>query len=433
MDCFRTAVLARFGRGSDSRRLLLQLASRSLETNRYFIFEIFYDFFANDFCMFVAFEEITPVERQGYTFCFARTIRYLGPRPAYRAMLDRDLALNGPSVWHAIATGHIDWLGGNHGAADEAYRYARDLAMAWGVTPYHFDCGIMTWLTQSEAEKLLVMGTLPAPALPTSNFVFDEESISRGAEIVFVIGCDAGYFRFVPTFLASVLRSRQMSGSRARVAVHCHIANPQDHQLAFLRELAAWLRRKAPELTVGFSFNDATYKERAYYTCLRFLVLPEVLRRYGCGAIAVDVDSAITPEFFRSLELLKSHSFGLRAYTFPPNSRKQHNGEPWAIGAHPTYVECSDQGLKFASFLQHYVQTAYDPKLLTNWCIDQCAIGRAYDLMIGDDVSIRLLNFAHVPSLYELPDDFGGKEEFITHKGSISTENFHIFLTELTN
>lgn len=421
--CFRTAAHRRFTNSSELESIIQQIDSHDIESNRYFIFQLFYDTFPDDFCMFVSFEAVKDLERQGYTFCFARSILYLGSHPGCQYFLDLDFSLNGASVWHCIASGKIAWLYGNKDQADAAFRQGRDLAMTWGVVPYHFDCGIMAWLTRTEALALLQPAKTLGAVLSITDFKFSSAESERSFDIAFVVGCDTGYFRFLPNFIFSVLYARIISRSQARVIIHCHVADPSDIQISYLKEINDFFIQNSLNVCIRTSFNKSQFQEAAYYTCLRFLVLPEVLEKYRCAAVAVDVDSTITPEFFHKLDSILENDFGFRAFTFPPNSRRPVAGEPWAIGAHPTFVNFREIGLEFAYFLQKYVQHAYNPKWFTNWCIDQCAIGRGYDLLIAENPEIRLMNFAYVANLYELPDG-AGKDAFLEGHGGISTDNF---------
>jgi hypothetical protein len=209
--------------------------------------------------------------------------------------------------------------------------------------------------------------------------------------------------------------------------VHLHLADATPAHRAAVADMDSALAALVPGLRLSLSDAKAAFRETAHYTCLRFLALPAVLARYRCPAVAMDIDALAVPGFFAALAGLAGQDLGLRAYTFDAGWR-QVGGEPWSIGAHPTYVADSPLGRRFAAFLVRYIDAAYDPALPTNWTIDQCAIAQAYDLLVRGDAAARVANLAHAAPLTLLPDAFGGKQAMLEADGLVTPENFRVRL-----
>ncbi len=410
-SAFVSAARARFPPGGLRTRKRDALRAGA---SRYEAFIAFYDDFADDFCRFAVPRAVAPSERQGYFHAMDRACRTLGPDEA-EALLEADRALNGETAWGCVNLGHRRWIAGERDAADAHYRRAREIAARDGLKPYHFNCGTLVWLPRGEAAALL---DAEPPATGLSH------GFAPGpAELAFVVGCDPNYFLFFPKLLLSAVAAHRRSGSAVPVVVHCCLSDPTELQAAFLREAAALLARLSPLVSLGWSTGPAAHRHPDWYTGLRFLALPDVIAHHGCAAVALDVDCALLPEFFAAAPRLLDQDFALRMYAFDESFR-QVSGEPWSIGAHPTHVGAGPAGRRFAAFLRAYLHAAYDPALVTNWTIDQCAIAQGYDLIVRPDRSLRVLNLAREAPGYRLPEEDGGKAAFLHAGGAVTMANF---------
>lgn len=397
--------------------------------NRFAVFRIFYNAFEHRFCCFLLPRKVKPAEQQDYAFCFARVVNELRPVPAWLPVLEQERQLNSDSMWYWLALGHVHWIAGRRDEADTAYRQCRNRAIEQQIIPYHFDCGAMVWLKRSEVEALLSPGDPPG-LMSTAGWRYTvmPRPLGREPKLVFVLGVDQRYFVFFPKFLLSVVQSMLACECRHPAAVHVHVADPLPQQVAFLDAVAVSVPQAVPDLSVSFSTGPAAFKDPSYYTCLRYLVMPEVLARYPCGAMALDVDSLLAREFFDRLPEITSFDFALRMYNFSPQTGEQSGGEPWSIGAHPTYVANTPLGRDFARLMRNYVSAAYDPALPTNWTVDQCALAQAYHLLVRGRPDCRVLNIAHYPQVYHLPHEFGGKQGLLDFGGPVTMANFHQLL-----
>ncbi len=421
-EAFLAAAKAYFPLGEERTRKRAELRAYDPAKNRFAAFSIFYGLFESSFCCFLLMRKVLPDEHQPYDFCVARACAFLGHSPVTEELLEGDRGVNGETAWYHVNMGHYRWLTDDRDAADQHFRLAREIAIRDRLTPYHFNCGLLVWLTLAESQRLLT-NPKPPSRISTEAWTqsFDEPPSPR-ADTVIVVGCDQHYFRFFPKFLLSVLRAHSIGGGGTPVALHCHVADPEPRQMTFLKEIRDELAQKGKPVRVSFGFSQSTFREASYYTCLRFLALPDVLDFYRCGALVMDIDSELEPAFFTRREEIAKFDAGLRMYSFDPKTRRQVGAEPWSIGAHPTYVSATPAGRRFADFLSAYIRAAYDPSLVTNWTIDQCAIARGYDLIFRPTPERTVLNFAHFEAISRLPP--GSKEAFLMEGGLIDLNNF---------
>jgi hypothetical protein len=427
-EAFVAAARAHFPSGELRRRMHAELRAYDAGENRFAALQILDEAFDNAFRCFVMLQRVRPAEHKAYEASVSLACAWLGHSAATAAILEHDRAINGDSIWYHVNLGHFDWLAGRRDAADRHYRCVREIAIRDKLSPCHFNAGAVIWLTTAESERLL---TRPAPRreMPLASDWSDRFGMRCAAltEIVFVVGCDGNYFAFFPKFLLSVVRAYHAGGRGRQTAVHCHMADPKPGQIEFLQWAADWLGSVQPGVKLSFGSSISAHRLGAYYTCLRFLALPAVMDWYETGVLAMDIDSELDPDFFEHLDLIRRHDAGLRMYSFSPQTKRQVGGEPWSIGAHPTYLAYTQVGRRFAAFLAAYIEAAYDATSVANWTIDQCAIARAYDLILRPSIErdtgdATVLNFAYQPSISRLPE--AGKLAFLNEDGGVTTDNF---------
>ena len=394
-------------------------------TNRYAIIEVFYSDFQHAFCCFPILRKVSPIDNQCYEYCMARACNYLRSSPALAEMLELDRQLNGATFWYHVNMGHHHWLHNQRDSADPHFRQARKIAVRTGLRPYHFNCGTMVWLPRHETEALHAgRGPLyPPMSAPDWRYQFYGGPDLR-VDMVIVVGCDRRYFQYFPNFLLSAIKAQGKSDAGPRIAVHCHVADPQQDQTDFLEQCMGDLNHPPCMLQLSYSPGPAQFNDPSYYTCLQFLALPDIMAFYRCGVLVMDIDATVSAGFANFCPHIGTFDFGLRMFSFARDSNRQVAGQPWSIGAHLTYVSDTLIGRQFARFLGDYILAAYDPKLPTTWTIDQCAIAQGYDLMLRDRPEHKVLNFAFYDQLSHLPQEYGGREQFLLAGGSITPANF---------
>lgn len=405
LTAFHGAAQTAFG-ACDAEQKAETIARALASANRFSVFEVFYSNFSSDFCFAVACLPITPAEVQGYAFCLDRLCASgIWPRPAIRAILNRDETLNGASYWSQVNAGHQFWLDGDRHQADIAYAHARLLAKLTGLTPYHFNCGVLVWLPVSKARKL-AEGSLDGALSGAAPVSWAFPDVAREwPDHVVSVHCDPENFAHFPRFLASLCRAHAAFGGAAACVLHCHLADPSDELIRMLQEIAARIAHTYPKLRLAFSHGVPAFHERGYATCLRFLTLAALLEHYDAGVLVLDIECLVEEELFELLPNVSSHQFGMWKHTFDENDQ-QIRGEPWSITSYPIYISNSPIGQRFTDFAVRYIHSAYDPSLATNWTIDLVVLAQAHSLIV-QGTRATVLNLARSAKLVRFPFELG--------------------------
>ncbi|WP_215745200.1 hypothetical protein [Gluconobacter sp. P1C6_b] len=371
--------------------------------------------------------------RQAYGHRFEETSLRLGEKPR-QALLELDRRFNGDSYWSALCSGHQFWLAGNVDAADEQYAAAKALTIRTGLMPIHYNCGVLSWLGGAAREGM----EQPVPDRLGMGGWDWEASIAPGPvpgaqlpALCLVFGCDSGYFRFLPKLLLSLLRvcaSRPDPAFRIRLCLG--IDTPTPEQLAFMRELMDAVSKRDFGLDVTLAHGRLTWRDAATYTAIRYLMLPEVVRRYPCPVITADCDGYFPKDFLTLFDDLRNTAdYGFRLYAYNHEGR-QTFGEPWGFGAGISWFGETDRLPEIAAFLHDYLQVAYDPANPTNWCIDQCALVQSFRRFVAprwNDLRIRFMDEG--TPLMVMPHHVGGKEELLRRDGTVSMQDVRAFLS----
>lgn len=256
--------------------------------------------------------------RQAYGHCFEETSVRLGEKPR-QALLELDRRFNGDSYWNTLCSGHQFWLAGNVNAADSQYAAAKALSIRTGLMPIHYNCGVLSWLSGNACEGM----EQPVPDRLGMGEWHWEASVAPAAQcpaLCLVFGCDAGYFRFLPKLLLSLLRvcaSRPDPAFRIRLCLG--IDTPTPEQLAFMRELINAVSQRDFGLDVTLAHGRLTWRDAATYTAIRYLMLPEVVRRYSCPVITADCDGYFPDDFLTLFDDLRNTAdYGFPALCLQP-------------------------------------------------------------------------------------------------------------------
>lgn len=112
----------------------------------------------------------------------------------------------------------------------------------------------------------------------------------QGIEAVYFVACDAKYFHL---FAAAMLKSLIIFG-KLHAAVHIHLINPTPEVIADVARLGLGSALPVVWSKETVEIDDlSTSQRRTYYSSSRFLLLPELRRRYNVPIIAADVDQLI--------------------------------------------------------------------------------------------------------------------------------------------
>jgi len=301
----------------------------------------------------------------GFLFCHEMlgvllTYRLRAPVKAIDAALP-DTSVYKPSALYQA--GCADLLDGDE---DSAFaRFARFKAMVAGRTDLpigadsHFNIAYRQGSLIEDAgfveelvEPAAVMRRLPPrvdagePRLGTRPYVL-------------AAACDRRYFeRFAPGFVASAART--MPGA----TLHFHVMEPDAAGRALFADLAA----SAPALGLNLSTEaESPFKSGAYYAAARFLIGPDLLRRYARPLVLLDADV----EFEQALDPVIAAAAGSDFACF------RHDGAG-PCSRYPAVLSVAQPQAGGAIFLERirlFVLAKLQIEWPFNWMLDQAALG----------------------------------------------------------
>jgi tetratricopeptide (TPR) repeat protein len=172
------------------------------------------------------------------------------------------------------------------GAFDEADAlFARDLRV-------RCDNGKFTW---TRCIRLPLPGRplgaeAPATPVPPGREIwFAAPAQPEGLRAVYAVAADSAYLcRFARPLAASLARS-----GGGGLLLHVHAINPDQEARSVLAELgrgpaAIGISEEAVDLS-----DWAEDARRSYYSCVRFLILPELLARHAVPVVVADIDQML--------------------------------------------------------------------------------------------------------------------------------------------
>lgn len=207
----------------------------------------------------------------------------------------------------------------------------------------------------------------------------DEGPTRLGARpYVLAAACDARYFeRFAPGFVASAART--MPGA----TVHFHVMEADAGSRALFAELAA----AAPDLSLNLSTETASpFKSGAYYASARFLIGPDLLRRYDRPLVLLDADI----EFEQALDPLIAAVAGSAFACF----RHEGAGPCSRYPAVLSVTQAQPAGEILLERIRLFVLAKLEIEWPFNWMLDQAALGSVirWARKTRTDLSVGVLN-----------------------------------------
>jgi hypothetical protein len=291
------------------------------------------------------------------------------------------------------------------------------------IMPAHFNSGIMTWVPSIEStvphsnDSNDWIGITPWHITSST----DEKLIDKQTVPIILVACDNKYFKYFPKLFLSIVRLANKN--LRKIAIHLHIDDPQDSILFFLKRIIDNEIRCLENIYFSMSVSNLRHKDPSIFTCLRFLCLPDVLSRGYRYNFVFDIDDILGEDFFIKMEQVKDYDCALHMHNFDKNF-KQFCGEPWSINASQIYIKSSPKMLDFAQNIKSLIEISYDPKLPTNWTIDQNALGRAYKILARNNENLRVWNIHNQGSFSVMPHTIGGKDALMLQGEVVTIENF---------
>lgn len=281
--------------------------------------------------------------------------RVPGWRNVIDALLDAEIS-NGATVSVLSNLGHSRVA--EDAIPDAIDQYARASRLAEGQALIHFARGVHTAKLANDVVRLAPVG------------------VSQGKqgdvpELVHLFACDAQYFKlFAPALVASSARQK----GDVQLLIHAHIIDPDAESLALAARLNAELglvytSEKSPPSIAQYLVK------RAYFTCARFLVAPQLLRDYHCSVLITEADCLINWKWSDLKTYIADADVGhVRSSMW--------NWVPWTrIPAGLVLFAASDQGIEHADFVARFIRHAFE-----------CEGGGEADLWTVDQVALWLAN-----------------------------------------
>ncbi len=156
-----------------------------------------------------------------------------------------------------------------------------------------------------------------------------------------------------------------------RLLIHSHIIDPDSESLALAERLNAefglvFTTEKSPS-----TINQWMVK-RAYLTCARFLVAPELLREHRCPVLITEADCLIN----WSWPDIKNHIADADVGYLQSS---MWNWVPWTkIPAGICFFGASETGVEHADYVARFIRHAFESEgsgAADLWTVDQVACG----------------------------------------------------------
>ncbi|MXV44198.1 hypothetical protein GS501_03915 [Saccharibacter sp. 17.LH.SD] len=366
--------------------------------------------------------EIPQKDRALYSNYFEYVIKNLLPSQK-EDYVNRDVLYNGASYWTEINKGHNAWLSGHRAAADIHYENAKNFALRDAISPVHYNSGIFSWLSEKTSHDLDTQHI--DDIFGISSWSWHESHYPSGQahkepELGIVFGCNSGYFDFIPKLLLNLLKAKQgKQCGRIRLCLGIH--DPTPKHVTFLHHIQKALSETDFGIDITFLTGTLAHADGAAFTAIRYLILPRIANTYSCPIITADCDGYFPTNFIELWENLRESSdYGFRLYAYDKTGKQTH-GEPWGFGAGISYFGEKSLLPSIATFLHNYIQRAYSPQNVTNWCIDQCALVQAFQKFIAPRWEQLRVHFMDENTpLMIMPHHVGGKRELLLHGGVVS-------------
>lgn len=293
---------------------------------------------------------------------------------------DEDVIKNGERPWSSLYLGAIQFYKNN---VDESLSYFEKASAL--SDPYNTNYPIV----HKTAYGCFTVKKLDAVRQIIAESELDDQAIVFGdscdTDLVFLLGCDEGYFKRFSEFLIS-----SISKSNKRLTVHFHIIGERENIETEILKVNS-IAQSAEGIEARYSFekkpDDATV---TYYAISRFLVAHKIIRHYSADVIIGDIDSAVVGDLRSVKRYVAESDIGVNAATSPDSFRKF----PWnSVSGGYMFFKNSKLGVAYAKSLSKYMREVYDPSSLKSWWLDQSSLFCVTQYFVRNELDFKLKSF----------------------------------------
>lgn len=334
-----------------------------------------------------------------------------------------DIAVNGERSWSNTNMGHFHFGRMEITEADGFYLQAARLLQSHGQRNIHYNNGVFTWRSHAFSQAIEGLHDtaegikLPAP-----------DKSAENASLVHLLGCDDSYFN---KYGNMCIYSSLKAGPKD-VLVHVHVCNPSDDTL---KTLEGWCDRTDVKVRFSYERRDESLISKPYYTTLRFLVAPAIMKHYNKPLVISDVDMVVNQPWAATMEAIADADAGYIAGT-TEEWITEHYGlgtRPWDVAAGTMYFSNSDIGKRFAGYVASYIRTVLTfPKQAEwymNWGVDQVALRKGVDIVLHPSNG-KVRNLRNVRMLRGPLMHLGGKAALANEPAPGPMDDLHLDASE---
>lgn len=210
-----------------------------------------------------------------------------------------------------------------------------------------------------------------------------EGAAVKDRALIVYMSCDAAYFAlFAPAIVRSLIDN---AGLDAAIALH--IVNPDARTEAELDQL---LRVHGPDrfiiLRETVDLAPLGPQAKTYYACSRFLILPDLLARYGRPILMLDTDLMAIRDLNPLLAATAGADFGIMT-----NALKRL--DIWSLlYADVVHIRPTARAHRFLDLVRRYIRHFLKPGT-AHWFLDQAALAGVYLAGFTDEPAPRFAWF----------------------------------------
>ncbi|RKS28721.1 hypothetical protein BJ917_1620 [Pseudomonas sp. WPR_5_2] len=293
---------------------------------------------------------------------------------------DADVARNGERPWSSLYLGAIQFYKNN---VDESLFFFEKAASL--SDPYNANYPIV----HKAAFGCFTLKTLSTTRDIIANSELSRKSIEFGdpcdTDLVFLLGCDEGYFkRFSEFLILSISKSNKF------LTVHFHIIGERKNVEAEIIRVNS-IAKSAVGIEAKYSFEakpaDITV---TFYAISRFLIAHRIIKHYSSDVIVGDIDSAVIGDLRDVKNYVGESDIGVNTATNPDSFRKF----PWnSISGGYMFFKKSQLGVAYAESLSKYMMAVYDSRSLKSWWLDQSSLFCITQYFVRNELGFKFRSF----------------------------------------